>query len=257
MNILHDASTFTEDAIESIDFFHDFIAFLRRLNNNPIKRTLTGNISLKNIELLIKELKTTQKKVDEYKEYGWKLRTEQELQTLEQIKILSDVMRLSHKKKDKIFLSKKGREFLKNYTPSQQYKLIILHYWYRVNWDYFSMMRSIRGATLNNVLQNNQNKIWHSLLCKNTQWIDYKNFCYALRDYFHLEPFIEDPDNDPDHELFSDIESSLFDKNLLLFNCVEIEKISGKYDWQTEINRFRSTQIGLYLYQKALYENNL
>lgn len=244
MNTLADTFTPADDAIESIDFYHDFIAFLRRLNNLPIKRTLTGNISLKDIESLLKDLKTTRKRISEYKEFGWKLRTEQELQTLEQIKILSEVMRLTYKRKGKLYLSKNGREFLKNLAPIQQYKQMILHYWHSVNWDFFYERRRIKGLTLNDILQDNQDKIWQALLYKGTQWIDYQKFCLALRDYFHLEPFFENPFFDPEKELFTNIEISLFTKNLLLFNCVELEK-----------NRFRSTQVGLYLYQKMLYEN--
>ncbi len=257
MNILSDTAILTKDSIESIDFYYDFLAFLRRLNNNPIKRTLTGNISLKNIELLLKELKTTKDNIKEHKKYGWKIHTEQELQTLEQIKILAEVMRLTYKKKNKLFISKNGRKFLRELNPSQQYKQMILYYWYRVNWDYFSAMQSIKGTTLNNILQDNQNKIWHTLFCKNTQWIDYKKFCLALRDYFHLEPFLQDPVLDPDWILFSDIKYTLFKKNLLLFNCVQIQQKPAKFDEQIEIIRFRSTQVGLYLYQKALYENLL
>lgn len=249
MNFIQDTLILKDDSIESIDFYYDFIAFLRRLHNHPIKRTVTGNISLKDIEPLLKELKTTRKRIDEYNKFGWKLRTEQELQTLEQIKILAEVMRLIYKRKGKLYLSKNGLGFLKNLTPLQQYKQMILHYWYDLNWDYFYERKRINGLTLNDILQDNQDKIWHSLLCKNTQWIDYKKFCLALRDYFHLEPFFEDSYFDPEQELLMDIQYSIFRKNLLLFNCVETEMKPGK-----EITRFRSTRIGLYLYQKALYE---
>lgn len=255
MITLSDPFTPTNDAIESIDFYYDFIAFLRRADNLPIKETLTGNISLKNIESLLKELKTTRERVNEYKEFGWKIRSELELQTLVQIKILAEVMRLTHKRKGKLYLSKDGRFFLNNLTPLEQYKQMILHYWYSVNWDYFYEKRRVNGMTLNDILQDNQDKIWHCLLCKDNQWINYQKFCLALRDYFHLEPFFENPFSDPEDQLFRDIEISLFRKNLLLFNCVEIESKPGKNGEQREITRFRSTQIGLYLYQKALFEN--
>jgi hypothetical protein len=244
MNFVLDTITLTNNSIESIDFYYDFIAFLRRIYNLPIKETLTGNISLKDIESLLKELKTTRQRINEYRKFGWKLRTEQELQTLGQIKILSEVMRLTYKRKGKLYISKDGRDFLNNLAPIQQYKQMILHYWYSVNWDYFYGNKRIKGATLNDILQDNQDKIWHTLFCKGTQWINYQKFCLALRDYFHLEPFFDDDILGAENELFTDIEISLFIKNLLLFNCVEMEK-----------NRFRSTQIGLYLYQKALYEN--
>ncbi len=255
--MMPDTYSLTAEEVESIDFFHDFMAFLHRLYEQPIRRTSTGNISLKDIQPLLEKLKTTKEHIDDYKKHGWRLHTEDELKTLQQIKILSEMMHLTYKRKGKLFLSKNGQGFLKNLTPIEQYKQMILYYWYRVNWDYFSGMRRVDSVSLINVLQENQNKIWHSLLNKDTQWIDYKKFCFSLRDYFHLQPFLEHPTFEPDDELFSDIEYALFGKNLLLFNCVEVEEAPGKYDWQTEIVRFRSTRIGLYLYQKALYENYL
>lgn len=246
MNIVLDTFSLTNDAVESIDFYHDFLAFLCRLRSHPIKRTLTGNISLKDIESLLKELRTTRERINEYKKYGWTLRSEQELQTLEQIKILAEVMRLTYKRKGKLFLSKNGQEFLNKLTPIEQYHQMILYYWNRVNWDYFSAMRNAKGVSLNEVLQDNQDEIWHYLLSKDSQWINYEKFCLALRDYFHLESFLLDPVFDPDKQLYSDIDFVFFKKNLLLFNCVEIQE-----------NRFRSTQVGLSLYQKTLYENYL
>lgn len=244
MNIIHDTLNLKDDSVESIDFYYDFIAFLRRLHDLPIKRTPAGNISMKNIQPLLKELKTTRERVDEYNKFCWKIRNEQELQTLEQIKILAEVMRLTFKRKGKLYLSKKGLGFLKNLKPIQQYMEMILHYWYCVNWDYFSFGKRIKGSTLNDILQDNQDKIWNFLLCKSTQWIDYKKFCLALRDYFHLEVFFTDSVFDSDKEFLIYVGHTLFRKNLLLFNCVELEE-----------NRFRSTKTGLYLYQKALYEN--
>lgn len=255
MNIVFDTFTLSSNSIERIDFFNDFIAFIRRLQEQPIKRTLTGNISLRDIEALLKELRTTRERINTYRKHGWSLRTEHELKTLEQIKILAEVMRLTYKRKKRLMLSKNGQEFLNVLTPLQQYKQMILHFWYRVNWDYFTGMARVKDMSISDVLQENQNKIWHFLLCKNTEWIDYGKFCLALRDYFQLEVFLENSFIDPEKEFFSDMEYVFLKTNLLLFNCIEVEYKEGETPGQRQIRRFRSTRVGLYLYQKALYEN--
>lgn len=252
-----ESTSITNKNVESIDFFHDFIAFLKRLEQRPIKRTVTGNISLRDIESLFSQLKTTRPIIKEYNEFGWRLQSEDDLQTLKQIKIIAEVMYLTYKRKRLLLLTKNGQRFIKNLAAIQQCTEMVLHYWYRVNWDYFTYGRVANGTTLNEVLQKNQSKLWQSLLHKGNTWIEYRKFCNALRDYFNLQPFLESPYSDPDDELYSDIHFNLFRKNLLLFGCVEIEEGRGKYEWQKEIVRFRPTPLGLYVFYKALYENYL
>src|SRR5258708_4796646 len=82
--------------VQSVGFFHDFIAFLNLLKERPIKRTVTGNISLRDIELLLPELKTTKYVISEHHTHGWRLHSEEELRTLTQMKIIAEVMHLTY-----------------------------------------------------------------------------------------------------------------------------------------------------------------
>ena len=49
-----------------IHFFHDFLLFLKRLSQKPIKRTATGAISLNDIKDLLVSFKQ-QERIQEYK----------------------------------------------------------------------------------------------------------------------------------------------------------------------------------------------
>ncbi|KKS85551.1 MAG: hypothetical protein UV59_C0006G0007 [Candidatus Gottesmanbacteria bacterium GW2011_GWA1_43_11] len=106
-------------------------------------------------------------------------------------------------------------------------------------------------------LQQVQKDMWAALLKKGEIWQDYKQFCFSLRDYFQLSPYIHDP-YDPEHDLLFHIRLILFDRNLLQLGCVEVmEETNKKYHWDKNIVKFKPTQLGLYVFHKALFENYL
>ena len=241
---------------EKVDFFHDFILFLKHLQKQPIKRTLTGKISLSDIKSLILKFKQ-QETIEEFQHFGWKLRREEELEFLEQIKIIAEMMSVTYKRKGYYGLSKKGKAFLTKLKPIEQYRDMVLHFWYKVNWGYFSRIgKDINGVNLAEKLQQHQNLIWKTLLAKGTDWLDYKLFCQSLSDYLHLDDYFintyaQNNKEDPDFDY------ELFYKNIVRFGCVELEVKHGKTKWDKKIVRFRSTNLGLYAYHKALTENFL
>lgn len=239
-----------------IDFYHDFILFLKRLQIKPIKRTLTGTISLSDIKPLLGKFKD-QRMIKEYQKHGWKLRRDEELDFLEQIKAISEAMFLVYKRKKFLKLSKNGKGYLNNLVPIKQYEGMILHFWYKVNWGYFSLGKTIKGVNLAEKLQQHQDLIWKALFIKGTDWIDYALFCQSLTDYLHLNEYFDSLYNNIKDEMLSDIRHALFRKNLIRMGCVEIEKKQDKNKWSSQIIRFKSTNLGLYAYHKALYKNYL
>jgi len=236
-----------------VAFFYDFMLFLNRLVEKPIKRTVTGAISLTDIKELLEKFKQ-QDRIQEYKKYGWHLRREEELQFLVQMKIIAEVMYLTHKRKGYLYLSKSGKRLLKNIDTLTQYQNIVLNYWHRVNWEYFTSGKEVRDETLAKVLQNNQGSIWKALYTKGTEWIDYEKFCFSLLSYFRLDSFL-DNFHDKRHDLLFHIDLILFRRNLERLGCVEVEKKRGKYDFDKEIVRFHPTSLGLTAFHKALYED--
>lgn len=239
----------TDNDMLAVDFFHDFIAFLKRLKDRPIKRTLTGNISLKDIEALLQELKTVQSIVREFYDMKWRLRSEDEIRPLRTIKVLAAIINLTRKNRDKLLLTKNGQEYLTKLSPVDQFKQLLQNYWYRFNWQYFAGF-SEKQQTFAQILQMNQGYIWKKLSEKENEWIDYKTFCQTLRDEFNLRQFLEEPYSKPEETLYRRIQHILFEDNLVLFGCVETQTEQGKYKWEKVITRFRSTKIGLAMYPR-------
>lgn len=256
MNIVPDPSV-PNTSPYTVPFFHDFMLVLMRLDKQPIKRTVTGNISLSDIKELLQQFKQ-QERIEEYKKYGWHLRREEELQFLTQIKIIAEVMYLTYNRKGFLHLSNSGKAYLKNIEPLIQYQNMVLHYWFRVNWGYFtSGGRVISEMNFAEKLQHVQKDVLRALLKKGEIWQDYKQFCLSLRDYFQLAPYIRDS-YDTEHNLFFHICLILFDRNLLQLGCVEVmEEANKKNHWDKNIIKFRPTQLGLYVFHKALFENYL
>lgn len=236
------SSSFNADPYSN-PFFHDFILFLRRLEREPIKQTVTGAISFKNIGDLLTGFKQ-QEHILEYKKYGWHLRREEELDFLTQIKIISEVMFLIYKRKSFLHLSKNGQGFLRNLTTVEQYKQMVMHFWERVNWGYFSRGREVNGKNLAETLQNYRNEIWKEILKAGSDWHDYKKFCWVLYGKLDLEQYI-DKDFDLEYELLFQINLALFRRNLVRFGCVEVVEEHTKHDWHEEIGKFRLTPLGL------------
>lgn len=238
-----------------VDFFHDFILFLRHIQKQPIKRTLTGKISLSDIKSLITQFRQ-QETIKEFQHFGWKLRREEELDFLEQIKIIAEMMFAIYKRRGYYGLSKNGKGFLEKLQPVDQYKEMVLHYWYRVNWGYFCLGKEVNGINLAEKLQQHQSMIWKTLLAKGIDWLDYKLFSQSLSDYLHLEEYFI-KSYPPYEKEVPDFDYELFYRNLVRFGCVELEIKQGKSKYDNEIVRFKSTSLGLYVYNKALFENYL
>jgi len=243
-----------EKEIKIIDFFHDFIIYLKYLEKQPIKRTITGNVSLKDIQEMAKQFRE-QKIFEEYKSFGWKITTEPQIQFLHQIKIIAEVMHLTYKRKGKILLSKNGKGYLQNISSTTQYWNMVLYFWKRVNWEYFTPTRQINDVSAVDILQEKQNIIWQALLKKGETWIDFSAFCQTLVNYFNLNSYYDDEEHG-EFFLHLDIELALIKRNLALFGCIEYEEEKKEHELE-RIIRIKPTKVGLFMFTKALYESYL
>lgn len=240
----------TDEEVLAVDFFHDFLAFLNRLKGHPIKRTAAGNVSLNDIEPLLRTLKTVQPILGHEKETGWKLRREDEILPLHLIKIMADIMHLTYKKHDKLLLSKNGLAFLEKLSPVEKFSQLFQHYRQQLNWAYYVSLTEKQEA-LAQLLQVQQDHIWQLLKTEGTEWIDYKTFCKILRDGLRLQPLLEELYSNPEEILYRRINTILFSRILTLFECVEL-KTKQIDKWEEVITSFRSTKIGLVLYEQSL-----
>ena len=135
----------------------------------------------------------------------------------------------------------------------------MLHYWFRVNWGYFTPGGPvINHMNLAEKLQQVQKDILVAFLRKKEDWQDYKQFCLSIRDYFQLFSYISADTYDPEHNLLFHIRRILFDRNLWQLGWGEIvEEANQKYHWDKKIVKFKPTPLGLYVFHKALSENYL
>lgn len=234
-----------DDQVLMVDYFHDFLEFLKSVSQKPIRRTTTGNISLAEIANLSKTFRQGKQLLFLNEEYGWKVRSEMDCQYLHQIRVTAEVMHLIYKRRDTFRLSKNGLGYLSNIGPVDQYQGMILWFWNRVNWQYFDPDKTTK------VLQGNQTFIWQNLLRAGNEWLEFKPFCQALKISLGLDRFYEKEELDPDFMLYLNIRHGLL-KYLILFGCVEIETKKGEHSWQDELVRFRSTNLGLHLYKAGL-----
>lgn len=229
------------------DFFHDFIAFLKYLEQKPIKRTTTGNISLADISALQKQFRQ-QELFNQFKRYNWRIHSERMVEFLSQIKIIAVAMHLTYNRKGRLYLSKNGKGYLQNIEKDTQYWHMVLNYWQRVNWEYFSPSPELDGNSVMTTIQQNQPVIWEALLRKGGEWIDFQTFCQTLETLFKLDRYYKDLDS---YNYQIDIEYGLFKKNLCRFGCVELKEVRDKYNFK-RIGQFRPTALGLFVFQKGI-----
>lgn len=238
-------SAITNEDVLKVDYFHDFLEFVKYLQEKPILRTATGNISRAEIEALSKVFHQGEKLIYIEKEFGWKVLSEMDCPYLHQIRITAEVMYLIYKRRNEFRLSRNGKGYLTNIEPFIQYRGMVLCFFNRVNWEYFDPDK------ITKVLQQNQIFIWQNLLRAGNEWLEFKPFCQALKISLNLDRFFEPKDHDIDFMVNLNIRYGLL-KHLILFGCIETETKKEENSRTEELVRFRPTPLGLYIFEEAL-----
>jgi hypothetical protein len=247
----------------TIPFFHDFILFLNHLKEHPIQKTKTGSISIKPILPLLNQFKDNRHLL-EIRKMGWELHREDEYNALLQIKIIALNMYIIYNRKEYLYLSKNGRGYLDKVDPLAQYSAMVLHYWYRTNWDYISPTHPCGKSNFGEIIYQNQNELWQILLKEKDKWLDFESFANTLISYLHLNDYFKntyDPHEDSQFSINLAVYFDLFAHNLLRFGIVEFEPFTPKSTWQDlpyqNNARFRLTPMGIYILEQALFHNYL
>lgn len=235
-----------EEEVKKINFFQDFLSFLRYLEIQPVSRTAKGNISRKDIEVFSQTLTCVKKVADEYSEYGWKIVGDWQLRDLDKIRVLAEAMYLTYKRQGQIRLSRNGKGYLSIHHPLIQYQNMVLHYWERIDWEYFE-----HGPL--DLIQKNQNIIWTGLLENGEDWINFTKFAEEIEKRFNLQSYFSPKEWNPGKPNYSVIEYGLIRHNLELFGLVET---AGKVKWKDyqKLEKLRPTKLGLYIFKQELEE---
>jgi len=122
--------------IWELKFYRHFMQFLQKIDElQPLKLTQKGNLPQKLLqELCDLDIFESEKERDLIKQFS--IRRETDNFYIHIIHILSDMMRLTIKKRGKILLTRDGRRFLDKELARDFYLRLFINYTSRYNWEY-------------------------------------------------------------------------------------------------------------------------
>jgi hypothetical protein len=229
-------------------FFQDFLCFLKLLESRPLGLTQTGNLQIKEIDLLGKLFKHDMYFRDKKGKIVFKTRSEWDYKYLLWIRQIVSVMNLSYKRKSKLYLSKNGKGYLNNIDIAVQYEQMILWFLNRCSWAYLHPREGYNKMVIADVLQDNKEYIFQYLLQEGYNWINFKKFAKGLTDYFNLS-ITDIYGNEQEDSVFLTIEFLIDDFEEL--GLIESQKEKSKSSFK-RIIFFKPVKIGLYIFNKAL-----
>ncbi|PIU74206.1 hypothetical protein COS77_02830 [Candidatus Roizmanbacteria bacterium CG06_land_8_20_14_3_00_34_14] len=232
------------EAINNCDFFNDFILFLKTLKQKGgLDLTKTGNLQRKEINYFGQIFKIDIYHRDDAGKIMWPINTEDEVQHLIRIRLISKVMNLTYQRKGKLLLSKNGKAYLTNIDKQTQFEQMILWYFHRCNWAY--MHHYLEDSAT--IFQENQLILWRQLISQKDNLIDFKKYVEGIRLYFRFSK---------NEKQYSDrtewaVERIII-KDLELYNLIDVNRIPGQYG--KVINNFKLTKSGEHILNKFLNE---
>lgn len=173
----------------------------------------------------------------------WPINTEDEVQHLIRIRLISKVMFLTYQRKGKLFLSKNGNAYFTNIDKQTQFEQMILWYFLRCNWAY--MHHYLEDSAT--IFQNNQEILWRQLISQKDNLIDFKKYVEGIKFYFKFSK----NENQYSDRVEWAVERIIV-KDLELFNLIKVNRIPGQYG--KVIKNFKLTKLGDYILNKFLNE---
>lgn len=232
------------ETINNCNFFNDFILFLKTLKQKEgLDLTKTGNLQRKEINNFGQIFKIDIYHRDEKGKIMWPINTEDEVQHLIRIRLISKVMNLTYQRKGKILLSKNGKAYLSNIDKQTQFEQMILWYFHRCNWAY---MHNYLEDTAT-IFQESQPILWRQLISQKDNLIDFKKYVEGIKLYFR---FSKNENQYSDKTEWA-VERIIV-KDLELYNLIEITRIPGQYG--KVIKNFKLTKLGVHMLNKFLNE---
>lgn len=239
-------------AIQSNQFFNDFILFLRQVQKRPMALTDTGNLTLKEIDVLGKIFKHDFYHRDKSGVIMFPIRKENEVPYLLRIRQLARVMYLTYQRKSWLRLTRNGKGYLNNIDTTTQFIVMIKWYFDRCNWAYLHPFGGYNNnKPIAQSLQDNQTIFWHYFLDQKGQWINFDDFSKKIIEELRLKWYSFDGQNQLDSMQW--IIERVLVTDLSLYGLVEYEKTLGKYGIAS-VNRFRSMPLGNYIFKRVLQE---
>lgn len=228
----------TEDSI----LFKDFVSFLSFLKGSPAPLTQTGNLGLKALALISEFI--PQPPI--FKEIGFSLRSESNWRYLEEIDVLAKIMSLTMRRKKRLILTRRGKDYLA-LPEAERYRRLFAAYWREINWAWLFPFGTDKGEPPAQRLQLNRDKALKEMLDfkKNEAgWSDFESFAEHLRKTLDLKLINHLGEDLP--ERVQDCVRDLILRHFRWFGLVEYDRPEDdiRYDHK-EVSSFRLTPRGL------------
>jgi hypothetical protein len=114
-------------------FFHDFLLFLQEAGRQPFRLTERGNLRLADIHYFGEHFQQ-----DIYHRHitgeRWSVRSETDVRPLRRIRLLAQYMRLTETYQRNLLLSIRGKAYLADTSPKNQFEQLILWCLQRYDW---------------------------------------------------------------------------------------------------------------------------
>jgi len=232
------------EEVKKIDFFQDFLAFLKYVEKNEVRLTQRGNICLKNLGEIVNLFIVPINMEEKVGKRTFRVRSEEDLSYVQKIHLLAKIMRLVRKRKTKLLICKKSKRQFDLLPRNIQFQLLWSTYWHHLNWAYF---HPYGRENIAEILQDNREHVKEVFLdlshkFKN-KWVDFSRLTKTLEKDLDLTWYDAGGVNHP-HILYLEIESILINE-FKFFGLVETKRERDK-KWSSLDNLvgFRLTPLG-------------
>jgi hypothetical protein len=230
-------------------FFHDFLLFLKEAGRDPFRLTEKGNLRLGDIHFFGEHFQQDIYHRDIDGE-AWHVRSETDVPPLRRIRLLAQSMRLTETRQRKLLLSIRGKAYLANTSPTEQFEKLILWYLKCYDWtEWYGHRAEIAAA-----LQGAQRFLWRYFLSRKDTAIDFSRFLSGTREYFGLDALSDEP-------YFSSsvrwAVAQMLVSDLRLFGLLSVDSVQwGSLPSDETIRSFQPTALGTHIFQRALTQQD-
>ena len=234
-----------QQEITANEFFHDFLLFLHEAARQPFRLTEKGNLRLGDIHFFGEHFHQ-----DIYHRHidgeQWYVRSETDVPPLRRLRLIAQAMRLTEIRQRKLLLSIRGKAYLADTSPKNQFEQLVLWYLHRYDWTEWYPHRAEIAA----VLQQSQRFLWRYFLYRKNSKIDFIRFLSGVREYFGLDALSDEP------YFSSSVQwavAQILVRDLRLFGLLSVDSVKrGNFITDETIHSFQPTTLGVHIFELAL-----
>jgi len=235
-----------QQEITANEFFHDFLLFLHEAARQPFRLTEKGNLRLGDIHYFGEHFHQDiyHRGIDGEQ---WYVRSETDAPPLRRLRLLAQAMRLTEIRQHKLLLSIRGKGYLADTSPKNQFEQLVLSYLHRYDWtEWYPHYAEIAA-----VLQQSQRFLWRYFLHRKDSKIDFIQFLSGVREYFGLNVLSDD-----ESRFFDNVHwavAQILVRDLRLFGLLSVDSVKRGYFITDEaIHSFQPTTLGVHIFELAL-----